>query len=382
LERYLKILNEKPELLMEIAGHATDFGDDHAANLELSQKRAQAVVEHLVKNGISRERLRAMGYGDKFNIADNNTEDGKKLNTRTELIIYHNLKQGKAPESKEGFYTDLANTTDDKGLNPVLKLRREATLANGTQVAELTKQYLAEKEKNVYLPSGLNEEQKAKAIEEKVASGKLKSVVLKGKMVEVGTNMPLAGVVKLTNANNKKVAEVKADANGNYIIKTNFDTEKSCILSVQKDGYNFAAKSFFIPANSDEKVEIENNFFLKKLSAGTKFVLRNVYYNYNMTSLRSESFHELEQLEAMMKKNPNVVIEVSGHTDAKGDAYYNKILSERRAQSVVDFLVSKGIAKARLVVKGYGEERPLASNDDELEGRELNRRTEIIILKN
>lgn len=381
LDRYTAILKAKPDLLMEIASHAGDFGDDHASNMELSQKRAEAVVAYLISKGVGKDKLRAMGYGDKFNLADNSTEDGKKLNTRTELIIYHNLKQGKAPVS-DGFYNDLAKTTDDNGLNAVLKLRRETTLANGAQVAELTKQYLTEQENNVYLPGNATDEQKAKVIEEKVKKGSLKLVVMKGRVTDINTNKPMIASLKMINAENKVIAEVKTSADGTYQIKTNFETEKSCILSVQKDGYNFANKSFFVPANSDEKIEIVNDFFLKKLEAGTKFILRNIYYNFNMTSLRSESLHEIDQLENMMRKNPNVIIEVAGHTDAKGTDYYNKILSQRRAQSVVDHLVSKGVPRGRLIAKGYGEEKPLASNDDELEGRELNRRTEIQILKN
>lgn len=381
LDRYMAILNEKPELLMEIAGHASDFGDDHEANLKLSQKRAEAVIDYLVSKGIKRDRLRAMGYGDKFNIADNSSEEGKKANTRTELIIYHNLKQGKAPVATEGFYNDLAKTTDESGLNPVLKLRREATISNGAKVAEMTKQYLVEQEKNVFLPSNMSEEQKAKAIEARISKGTLKPVILKGKILDISSNQPMSAVLKLISVDNKTIAEVKSGEDGNYYLKTTFDTEKSCMLSVQKDGYNFANKSFFIPANSDQKTEITNDFFLKKLNAGTKFVLRNIYYNTNMTSLRTESIHELEQLENMLKKNPKIVIEVAGHTDAKGDAYKNKILSERRAEAVANHLFSKGIARTRVVAKGYGEEKPLASNDDELEGRELNRRTEVIILK-
>lgn len=74
-------------------------------------------------------------------------------------------------------------------------------------------------------------------------------------------------------------------------------------------------------------------------------------------------------------------IEISGHTDSKGSDDYNQVLSKKRAQAVVTWLISKGISKDRLTYEGYGEARPLASNDDEDEGRELNRRTEFKIIK-
>jgi outer membrane protein OmpA-like peptidoglycan-associated protein len=82
-----------------------------------------------------------------------------------------------------------------------------------------------------------------------------------------------------------------------------------------------------------------------------------------------------------MKEAPKLKIEISGHTDNKGSAEYNKKLSERRAKSVVDYLLAKGISPDRLKYAGYGMERPLVSNEDE-EGRKLNRRTEFEIIGN
>jgi outer membrane protein OmpA-like peptidoglycan-associated protein len=82
----------------------------------------------------------------------------------------------------------------------------------------------------------------------------------------------------------------------------------------------------------------------------------------------------------MMKENAGLRVEISGHTDFVGDDAYNKQLSQRRATAVVNYLIKKGIDASRLVGHGYGEEKPLASNDDEREGRELNRRTEFKIL--
>jgi outer membrane protein OmpA-like peptidoglycan-associated protein len=84
----------------------------------------------------------------------------------------------------------------------------------------------------------------------------------------------------------------------------------------------------------------------------------------------------------MIKQNPNLEVEISGHTDFVGSKEFNKSLSLRRANAVRSFLTSKGVDPRRIKTVGYGEERPIASNDDEQEGRELNRRVEFKVLGN
>ena len=87
-----------------------------------------------------------------------------------------------------------------------------------------------------------------------------------------------------------------------------------------------------------------------------------------------------------MQDNPNIIIEMSAHTDSKGKDEYNMKLSQRRAQSCVDYLISRGIPSSRMIAKGYGESRPIAPNTlpngkDNPEGRQLNRRTEFKVLR-
>jgi outer membrane protein OmpA-like peptidoglycan-associated protein len=94
----------------------------------------------------------------------------------------------------------------------------------------------------------------------------------------------------------------------------------------------------------------------------------------------------MDKLAKMLTDNPTVEIEISGHTDSKGDDNYNQKLSEARAQSVVNYLISKGIDKDRLSAIGYGETMPVAPNknddgSDNPEGREKNRRTEYKVTK-
>jgi outer membrane protein OmpA-like peptidoglycan-associated protein len=97
--------------------------------------------------------------------------------------------------------------------------------------------------------------------------------------------------------------------------------------------------------------------------------------------LKQESVSELENIRKLLDGNPNLIVQINGHTDNVGEATYNRALSQKRASSVVDYLVRNGVESNRLAAVGFGEERPLVSNDDELGGREINRRTEIEIIE-
>ena len=81
-----------------------------------------------------------------------------------------------------------------------------------------------------------------------------------------------------------------------------------------------------------------------------------------------------------MTDYPNITVEIAGHTDSQGSDEYNKDLSKRRAQSVVNYLVEKGISESQFVAEGYGEEVPVDTNETK-EGRQNNRRVEFTVLK-
>lgn len=104
-----------------------------------------------------------------------------------------------------------------------------------------------------------------------------------------------------------------------------------------------------------------------------EIVLRGVTFDTNQATLKPESVAILDGVANLLRKRPDAKVELRGHTDSVGKDAYNQKLSERRAQAVVDYLVSKGIPAANLAARGLGEERPIASNDTP-EGREQNRR--------
>jgi outer membrane protein OmpA-like peptidoglycan-associated protein len=120
---------------------------------------------------------------------------------------------------------------------------------------------------------------------------------------------------------------------------------------------------------------------LSPLKVGEKMLLANVFYKVDAWQIEKESFSELNKLCDLLKENKQLKIEIGGYTDATGTDVHNQVLSEKRALSVVDYLIEKGISPDRLKYKGYGNKSPVGNNIT-IAGRKLNRRTEVQITEN
>ena len=107
--------------------------------------------------------------------------------------------------------------------------------------------------------------------------------------------------------------------------------------------------------------------------------LDGVHFDFDKATLKPEAKVVLNEAAALLSKHERVVVEIAGHTDSVGSEAYNQGLSERRANAVRDYLTGNGVKASRLSARGYGESRPVASNDTD-EGRAENRRVEMIIL--
>jgi len=132
-------------------------------------------------------------------------------------------------------------------------------------------------------------------------------------------------------------------------------------------------------------VEVHDSVIKEVPPVETVIVLDNVYYDFDSSGLRPESFPALDRLVSLLNEHPSMVIEIRAHTDNKGNDRYNLNLSEARAAKVVAYLIDKGIDKNRLQSKGYGSTMPVAPNQhedgsDDPEGRQKNRRTEFKVL--
>ncbi|MGC4023329.1 MAG: OmpA family protein [Cyclobacteriaceae bacterium] len=152
-------------------------------------------------------------------------------------------------------------------------------------------------------------------------------------------------------------------------------------INTSVDGYLFNSLNFEVPQYSDFQEEIETTILMQKVTVGSKAVMKNIFFDIGKSDLKNESFGELERIIDLLERNPGVKLQVNGHTDSSGDPKTNKTLSLKRAETVMSFLVKRGISADRLKAVGYGQERPIVSNDDESGGREINRRTEIEIIE-
>lgn len=137
----------------------------------------------------------------------------------------------------------------------------------------------------------------------------------------------------------------------------------------------------------EERKSLSLSLEKEDIKKDEKFVLDHVYFDSNMDDFKPSSIPALKLLYNFLKKHSDVKIEISGHTDSKGGDEYNMDLSKRRAESVMDFLISKGIEENRLTFTGYGESQPIAKNQNEdgswnYKGMSKNRRTEVKILRN
>ncbi len=126
--------------------------------------------------------------------------------------------------------------------------------------------------------------------------------------------------------------------------------------------------------------EVTKNIYLVPIEIGEIARLNNLFFDFNKATLKSESFVELNQLVQLMQQKPTLEIQISGHTDDVGEVPYNLDLSLRRAKTVREYLISKGISASRITFKGYGESKPLAKGTSE-ESRQLNRRVEFLVVK-
>ncbi|MEQ9188722.1 MAG: OmpA family protein [Cryomorphaceae bacterium] len=201
---------------------------------------------------------------------------------------------------------------------------------------------------------------------------------LKGIIRDADDKRPLEASFKLIDLNT-----------GDTIISATSDQETGAFLVVlpsgenyalmaEKGGYLYHSENFILDLE-EELTTYKKTIDLQPIASGRSVVLKNVFFDTDKFELKPASKTELTKLTRFMADNPAIRIEISGHTDNAGSQSANQVLSENRAKAVFTYLKENGIEPSRMEFKGYGQTKPIASNENEV-GRALNRRTEFMVI--
>ena len=206
-----------------------------------------------------------------------------------------------------------------------------------------------------------------------------RSNFVKGKVKDKISGEPLQSRVELFDLKKDElVSVVQSDSvTGDYLMV--LTTGSDYALYATAAGYLFQSLNFNYENNlNPEPVLID--ILLDKTNTGAKAVLNNIFFDFDKYELKERSITELNKVIKFLKERPSVNVEIGGYTDSDGSVSYNKQLSLKRAQSVVSYLVEKGINKNRLAENGYGADNPIRPNDTE-ENKQANRRIEFKIIQ-
>jgi outer membrane protein OmpA-like peptidoglycan-associated protein len=201
--------------------------------------------------------------------------------------------------------------------------------------------------------------------------------VVKGKSIDAKNSQPLGVSISIVDKKTKKqIGTIQADkTTGAYEYK--IPAVGNYIITAEYNGYLF--NSIDVPITATSK-NTSVDFEMAKADVGSVMVLHHILFESGRADLKPASILELEKIRKLLLDNPNLKVQINGHTDNVGDPVINKTLSLRRALAVVNHLALNGIEFERLGARGYGSEKPIANNESEKDGRELNRRTEIEIV--
>ena len=204
-----------------------------------------------------------------------------------------------------------------------------------------------------------------------------KTLWVKGIVTDKKTLRGIPSTVELIDlATKQTITQVQTDENGKYLIT--LPVGKDYAFNVNRKGYLFYSDNFLMIDKSPDST-YKKDIALQPIELNANVILKNIFFDINKFELKTESQVELDKLLQLLNENPLLKIEIGGHTDNVGKPADNLALSNERAKSVINYLISKNIDPKRLTAKGFGETKPVADNNSE-EGRALNRRTEMRVV--
>lgn len=202
---------------------------------------------------------------------------------------------------------------------------------------------------------------------------------MRGRVYDAETLEPLAAGFELFTLNDgRRITTATSDPHdGTFLVA--IPVGKELALNVSKTGYLFFSAHFSYADPGSVAEPYLRDIELQPIKTGEPVVLKNIFFEFDSYDLEKASKPELDKLYHFLLENPSVHIEIGGHTDSIGSDTYNITLSENRAGSVRSYLIEAGVSPERITYKGYGDTRPVATNETP-EGRAMNRRTEFRVV--
>ena len=203
---------------------------------------------------------------------------------------------------------------------------------------------------------------------------------VKGKVYNAKTKEPLESSFELIDLETQQqVTKSYSQKNGEFFVT--LTANKNYLVNVSKEGFLFYSDNFSLKEiQADFNKPYQLDIPLEPIDIGSVVELKNIFFDVDKWDLKPESKAELDKLISFLTKNPNLKVELGGHTDNSGDKKNNLTLSSNRAKAVYDYLITNGkIAAERLTYKGYGDTMPKVANDT-AENKAKNRRTEFKVV--
>ncbi|RBQ01844.1 OmpA family protein [Pedobacter miscanthi] len=205
---------------------------------------------------------------------------------------------------------------------------------------------------------------------------------LEGRVFDKNSNQPIAGALVSLAKVNGSILKTETDDNGAYRFNLNKESEYN--VSAEKTNYRSDVENLATIGLTTSNV-LTQNLYLESIVIDKAIKIENIYYDFDKWNIRADAAVELDKLVKIMKDNPTIWIELGSHTDSRGKDSYNLNLSQKRAESAVQYIISRGIDKNRITAKGYGETQLLNKCANGVncteEEHQLNRRTEFKIVK-
>lgn len=205
-----------------------------------------------------------------------------------------------------------------------------------------------------------------------------KVIMISGRVLNAKTKEPIdAKIIYESLTESKKLGVARSNPRtGEYNIVLPLGVKYGFLA--EADGFVSENQNIDL-SKADLYNELTIDLNLVPIEHGQKVRLNNIFFDYGQHQLLLESYNELARVNDFLAKNPDIKIEIQGHTDNIGSKWFNKNLSELRANSVKEYLIKKGISENKISVIGFGESKPIADNSTD-EGRLKNRRVEFVII--